>query len=357
MNKYCKQRLQEFGLKSTDITHVCIVSNLYPLLQYILLMDDDVVFNHTYYFVNEVISEDIRKKIPCSYYNYFGRSFVQKIQRRLNKLKLRFCKNVNFPFLKTAELYAYDLPFLSLCIGKRPYSLLSDAPNWMTLNVQFNSPIYINQRKKANSLVGKIQRMFFGDVFVDYWGNNKQCKTVYLTEENISPVLEGKQVYVNSLESLYDKSSGIKQQFIMNLFDIDAEIINSLNHYPNLFFSQPLMKDCGMKEEEYVEVLKKIFSHYPEESIVIKTHPRDEFDYKKYFPKVTMFSKVINSQLLYIMGVRPQKIITIASTAIEGFPESIKCDYYGTSIHPKIEKYLGVNFKANRKVNYISNQI
>lgn len=356
MNKYCKQRLQEFGLKPTDITHVCLASNLYPLLQYILLMDDNVVFNHTYYFVNDVISEDIRKKIPCSYYDYSGRSFIQKIQRRFNKLKLRFCKYVDYPFLKSAELYAYDLPFISLCIGKRSYSLLADAPNWMTLNVQPASPIYTNQRKKANSLFGKIQRLIFGDIFVDYWGTNQQCKAVYLTEENVSPVLEGKSVYVNSLESLFDKSSDKKKQFIMNLFGIDAEIISTLNHYPNLFFSQPFMKDCGMTEEEYVDVLKQIFSHYPEESIVIKTHPRDEFDYKKYFPNVTMFSKVINSQLLYIMGVRPQKIITIASTAIEGFPETIECDYYGTSIHPKIEKYLGSNFRSSRKVNYITNQ-
>jgi hypothetical protein len=354
MDKHCQQQLQKFGLTQADITHVCIAPGLFPLLQYLLAMDDDVVFKHTYYFVSEIIPEETRQKLPCSCFDYYGKSLIRQICRRFDKIKLRLCKYRDYPFLRSAELFAYDIPYLSMCIGERPYSLLSDAPNWLNLNMQPTSEVYIRQQKVAASLLGRVQRWVYGDLFVHYLGNNKQCKAVYLTEENKSPVLEGKSVYVQPLEMLYDKSSEKKRQFIKKLFNIQEEDIALLNQYPNIVFSQPLLQDCGLTEDEYVQVLEKIFKHYPKGSIVIKTHPRDTFDYQKYFSGIAVFTKSINSQLLYLAGVRPQRIITVSSTAIEGFPETIECDYYGNSIHQKVEAYLGSNFKSNRKVNYIT---
>ena len=354
MDKHCQQQLQKFGMLQADITHVCIAPGLFPLLQYLLVMDDDVAFNHTYYFVCEIIPEEMREQLPCSCFDYYGKSLTQKIRRRCDKIKLRLCKYLEYPFLRNAELFAYDIPYLSLCIGERPYSLLSDAPNWLNLHMQPTSEVYRLQQQKASSLVGRIQRWFYGDLFVHHFGNNMQCRAVYLTEENSSPIMEGKQVFVQSLDTLYNKSSEKKRQFIKKLFNIQEEDIALLNQYSNLFFSQPLLKDCGLTEDEYVKILQKIFKNYPEGSIIIKTHPRDTFDYKKFFPKVVVFSKSINSQLLYLMGVRPQRIITVSSTAIEGFPEAIECDYYGNSIHPKIEAYLGNNFRSSRKVNHIT---
>ena len=316
-------------------------------------MDDEIVFNHTYYFVNETIPEIARQKIPCSCFDYYSKSFIQKLRRRLQKIRLRLCKYQDYPFLKTAELFAYDLPFLSLCIGNHSYSSLSDAPNWLTVT-QPGSANYIRRQKKANSLLGKIQSVVFGDIFVHYLGNNKQCKAFYLTEKNTSPVLEGKSVYIHTLESMYENSSVKKRQFLVDMFGITREEINLFSKHPNLFFSQPFLHDCDITEEEYIELLQKIFRKYPKESIIIKTHPRDDFDYAKYFPELAVFSKSISSQFLYMIGVRPHKLITIASTAIEGFPESIECDYYGTSIHPKVEKLMGKNIVPGRKVNFIS---
>ena len=353
MNKQCKQQLEKFGIKAEDITHVCIVPSLYPLLQYLLLMDDDIIFHHTCYFVNEVIPENIRKQLPCIYYNYFGKKFSQKVSRRLTKLRLRFCKYRDYPFLRLANIYALDIPYLSLCIGNQSYSSLSDAPNWLTLNMQKSSTEYLRQQRHSNSIIGKIQSLVFGNLFVHYLGNNDQCKAFYLTEENNSFVLKGKDVYVQSLSSLYSKASDKKQQFIMGLFDISRNEIEFLNSRPNLFFSQPLMNDCGLTEEEYMDVLTKIFQHYPSQSIIIKTHPRDKFDYIKHFPEVIVFSKPINSQLLCLMGITPQRIITVSSTAIEGFPGTIECDYYGNVVHPKIEKYFGNNYEPKRKVHHI----
>jgi hypothetical protein len=352
-NKVIKSKDGKIEVRYDEVTHVCIAPSLYPLLQYLLLLDDGIIFHQTCYFVNEVIPENVRKQLPCVYNNYFGKKFSQKVLRRLTKLRLRFFKYWDYPFLKSADIYALDIPYLSLCIGNRSYSSLSDAPNWLTLNMQKSSAEYLRQQKHSNSIIGKIQSLVFGNLFVHYLGDNQQCKAFYLTEENSSFILKGKDVHVQSLASLYSKATEKKKQFIMGLFDISRNEIEFLNSRPNLFFSQPLMNDCGLTEEEYVDVLTKIFHHYPSKSIIIKTHPRDNFDYTKHFPEMIVFSKPINSQLLCLMEITPQKIITVSSTAIEGFPETIECDYYGIIVHPKVEKYFGNNFKPKRKVNLI----
>ena len=353
MDRKCKKELEKFGMTVDDITHVCIAPNLYPLLQYLLLMDDDIVFHHTCYFVNEIIPENIQEQLPCIKFIYYGKKTTQEIHRRLSKLRLLFFKYLDYPFLKEAAVFAYDLPFLSLCIGKRPYSLLSDAPYWLTLNMQENSQVYIRMQNHANSLTGKLQRAVFGDLFVHYFGNNSQCEAVYLTEENVSPVLEGKTIFVNSLESHWANASEQKRQFIMKLFNITADDISLLQSRPNLFFSQPLLKDCGLTEAEYIDILDKIFKNYPKDSIIIKTHPRDDFDYERHYPDTVVFSKSVSSQFLQVMGISPKKLITISSTAIEGFPLSVECDYYGIHVHPKIERFFGEEYKPVRKVNSI----
>ena len=342
----------KLNVRFDEVTHVCIAPTLYPLLQYLLLMDDDIVFHHTYFFLNEIIPDNVRNRLPHAYLNYFGKKWTEKINRRLKKLRLRFFKYVDYPFLKKAEIFGYDLPYGSLCIGKRSYNLLPDAPNCLTLNSQYDSAEYIRMQKKANSLIGKMQRIVFGDLFVHYLGHNSQCKAIYLTEENTTPVLHGKDVHIQSLSSMWDNASANKKQFIMSLFDITENDIILLNSRPNLFFSQPMEKDCGLTEDEYKMVLSNIFSNYQPNSITIKTHPRDKFDYAKYFPDIVVFTKSISSQLLYLMGVTPKKLITITSTAIEGFPESIECDYYGGHVHPKIERFFGDTYKPKRNVNY-----
>lgn len=353
-NKVVKSQDGKMVVRYDEVTHVCAVTNIYPFVQYLLLLDDDTVFHHTYYFFNETLPQRVIEKMPCTMYRLRNRSIKNKILKRINKIRLRFFKYQIFPFLRNAEIFSYDLPYLNLCIGKRPYSLLADAPNWLTMLGQEGSHEYIKNKKHADSLIGKLEKVFFGDLYVHFHGQNSQCKAVYLTEENTSPVLQGKEVYINSLPSLWEKASDVKKQFIMDLFDIKQEDITTLSSKPNVFFSQPIMDAFGLSEEEYLSVLENIFKYYPSDSLIIKTHPRDKYDYKKHFPEISLFTKPVNSQLLYILGWNPKKVITICSTAVEIFPETIECDYFGFNVHPKMEKCADAFYKPFRKVNFIN---
>lgn len=351
-NRIIKSQDGKLEMKYDAVTHVCVAPNIYPFLQYFLLLEDDIVLHHTYYFFNDTIPASVIKKLPCEMFKYVNRSLKDKILKRVNKIKLRFFKNQIYPFLKNAEIFAYDIPYLSLCIGERPYSLLADAPNWVTLLCQEHSQEYIRNKRHAKSLLGKLEGLFFGDLYIHFHGHNQQCKAIYLTEENTAPVLKGKKVRVNSMSSLWTQASDAKKQFIMDLFDITDEDITLLSSRPNIFFSQPIIEVFKLSEEEYLSVLVNIFRNYPYDSLIIKTHPRDKFDYKKHFPEIRVFTKPISSQLLQILGLSPKKVITIASTAIEAFPETVECDYYGIHVHPKIERCVDNYFKPFRKVNF-----
>ena len=350
--KSIKSRDGKIEVKYDEVTHVCVASNIYPFLQYFLLMDDDTVFHHTFYFFNDTLPKSVIYQLPCEMFKYVNRSIKDKILKRTNKIKLRFFKDQFYPFLKKAEIFAYDIPYLSLCIGKRPYSLLADAPNWMTLLCQESSQAYIRNQQHAKSLMGQLEQFFWGDLYVYFHGQSPQCKAIYLTEENTAPVLQGKEVHIDSLTTLWNMASENKKQFVLKLFDIKKEDVDILSSRPNIFFSQPLMKDCGLSEEEYLSVLDRILRNYSSESLIIKTHPRDNFAYNKHFPGVVLFTKPINSQLLYAVGICPEKVITICSTAIEAFPETTECDYYGIHIHPKIEAFFDDQYKPFRKVNF-----
>ncbi len=351
--KSIKSKNGNLEVRYGDVTHVCIAPNTYPLIQYLLLMDDDIIFHHTYYFLNDTVPERMRSNLPCYECKYINKSIKDKILKRIHKIKFRFLRPLFFPFMKTAEIYAFDLPYISICIGKRPYQLLSDGPNWLTLNMRTQSKTYHRQLTIANSLRGKVDRFVLGDLYIYYFGNNKQCKAIHLTEENQSPVLEGKEVFINSFSSLWLKASERKKSFIKNLLDVTDDDIRLLSSKPYIYFSQPLVKDCDLTEEEYVVVLEKIFKNYSMKDLIIKTHPRDHFDYKKYFPEIEIYTKSVNSQILSMMGLTPKKVITIFSTAVEAFPESVECDYYGTWVHPKVAAFFGEDYKPNRKVNFV----
>ena len=341
-------------LCNSEITHVCVAPSLFPLLQYLLLVDEETARQHTYYFFNDVIPAPIRDRLVCTcYYRYPDSSLWIAIKKRLHKLRIAFFKNIEYPFLKKARIFAFDYIDLCLYIRNRPYEMLSDAPQCFTYNMQADSEEYLRQLARRHTLTWWVQKIIYGDVYVDYYGNNKWCQLVHLTEENISPILKDKKICIQSLEYLWSTASQEKKQFILSLFGVTNEDIKILSSKPIIFFSQPLREDCGLSNVEYYDLLKRLFSHYSKQDIIIKTHPRDKFDYSKYFPEISVYSKSVNSQLLQLLGLTPKKVVTFCSSAVEAFPESVECDCYGTNVHPNVQAFFG-DYKLKRLVNRIS---
>lgn len=322
-----------------NVQNVCICVVMYPLLQYLLLNDLEVCKSHTAYILDETISEKIRNKLPCYTFKEYPQTAFYKVWRKIVRTFQALTRDIRHPYLKTATIYAQDHDIVSILIGKHDYYLLQDAPNIYTALATDGCVQTMLKLKKQRSLRGKIEEAVYGTPFVYHHGNNDQCKKIFLTEENEAPILKEKNYVVNSLKDLWVDANEEKRKFILDLFDVSSNDLQLLQSRPIVFFSQP-MADL-LSEQEYVELLEKIFRHYDRSQLLIKTHPRDHFDYGNHFPDIALFDKPVNVELLSVLNLSFKKAVTIYSAAVFSLPESIELDWFGANIHPKIYAVSG----------------
>ena len=188
--------MRNFG----DISHVCICGSAYALLQYVLLQNEDVARNHTYYIVGSGINKEIVCRLP--FYSQFDTTpcfGIKKIFRICNKLYLRCFSMLRFPFLRTAQIYAQDYLYPIIAIQERPYYMLQESPYHLTVNYGPDSHDYERMKAHMNSFSGKVERWMYGGVLLSLPGSTEQCQKILLTEENKSPLLEGKEYEIQKL--------------------------------------------------------------------------------------------------------------------------------------------------------------
>ena len=351
-NKSIKSQDGECEIRNEEIENVCICVVIYALLIYLLSHKLETIQKHTIYFFDEGVAQSIRRKLPSVYIrSRYPQTLRYKFLRKFIRLWTALTRNIKYPFMKRAAIYAQDGTYPSMLIGNKQYALLSDSPNFFTMNAHLGTPYMDIYTKKSKSIIGRLEKIIYGAPFVFNFGNNCQCTQIYLTEENDSPLLEGKDVIVHSIKELWDSSEDEKKQFVLNLFDITNEDISLMNEYPIFFFTQPLVEDSILTEKEYDEVLTKILGNYDLQKILIKTHPRDKYDYKKHYPNVAIFDKPVNVQFLSLLDLSFKKAITIFSTAVFELPESVEVDWFGGELHPKIKKIVSDNCIPPRPYN------
>ena len=140
----------------------------------------------------------------------------------------------------------------------------------------------------------------------------------------------------------------------MDLFGVNTDDAQRLIGKNIMFLTQPLVQDNILQENEYLTLLQSIFNHYDRSKVVIKTHPRDTFPYKQYFPDIEVYDKKVNIQLLLLSGVRLQKAVTICSSSINAFPNEVEADWFGTGMHPNLRQFYGEEMKPFRPYNQMT---
>lgn len=337
---------------SSNITHVCICGSAYALLHYLLLEEENVIKNHTYYIVGSGIKLEIASRLPQ--YTQFDttpcRTLWQKIKRVFVKLNLRCAKN-RFPFMQTAKIYAQDYLYPIVAIGKRPYTMLQESPLHLTVNYGKNSQDLKRVKEHLQSLSGKIERWLYGEVLLNLPASTAQCQKIFLTEPNDSPLLAGKEYEILSLASLWERSSETKKDFVRGIFHVSKEEVQISRC--NVFLTQPLVDDGILTTSEYKALLDKLFSHYKSSDLCIKVHPRDTYDYSTNFPNLRLMNKPINLELLFLLGWKCSSVISICSTAVNAVPEEIDVEWYGAEVHPKLSDYFGNTMLPCRKYRKI----
>lgn len=118
--------------------------------------------------------------------------------------------------------------------------------------------------------------------------------------------------------SLWEKKSLTAKAEILDVLDVDAQQFNSIDANYSILFTQPWSEITeGYSEENKVAGYKRLVEEMgiEEESLVIKPHPREQTDYSRHFAKAIVLKPSFPSELMPILNVKVNKVISLNSTA------------------------------------------
>lgn len=169
----------------------------------------------------------------------------------------------------------------------------------------------------------------------------KRINKYYATEMAPKNLEYEEKVERINLKELWQKKSEGEKKEILDIFNIRKSILEKISNKKIILFTQPLSEDGIIEEEEKIELYKKIIEKYNEEELIIKIHPREKTKYEEIFKKCLTIKDSFPSEILSFMGFKPEKAVTIFSSAVFGIGKNIKIDFYGTEINNKIFKKFG----------------
>lgn len=301
----------------------------YSLLLYLLYSTDEMLHNTTYYVGSNLSPCKLEPKIVMPPLKSYSNS--DRIKYRLKCLKYRVS-------LRKSSIFAQDHLFFSApLIDNLQYTVLEDCPN-------FFSVLYSHVPKEPSftpSLGAYVYNFKVGRIFNRYGGYNPWCKKRIVTTDSDRKLFEKLKLTSEqiSLENLWRTSSEFKQKYIKNVY-----ALHNLEHLSSkriVLFSQPLIEDAHLSNEEFVSIYKPYIDKYGAENILVKLHPRDKFDYTKYFPGITTLQTKAPQQLLSAMGLKFNIAITVCSSAVSSMDKDCKIVWIGAEIDDRIVKAYG----------------
>jgi len=310
----------------------------YSLYLYLLYSSLEEI-KETFFFVGEGIHESIRSQLQNKYY-FSDRGYEKKhpLFRLIYRIRLRCMSRKKWPFLKIAQIFAQDHFYYSRAlIGKREYTLIEDAPNIFSYNRAILNRL---KHPKAVFLKGLLFRIlensYNGEI-----GNNNFCKAVLITNIESDPILTGKQlIQVHELQC-WNQAPKAKQTEILTIFNITPEDLIQLKKRKVILLSQNFATLGYVSEQELVDIYAERLKNYSQDDIVIKKHPLDKVQYQKYFSEAFVFDKVVPMQLMNLLDVRYDIVVTICSSAAFSFPYEIHIEWIGTETNPNLFAALG----------------
>ena len=315
---------------------VCMVEALYPLMFYLLISSAEEI-QSTYFVLDERIDPNICNRLPNVCNEKRGALYKHRYCLLLYGKLLQYTK---YSFLRKSNVFGLDFKWY-LLQGLR-INYIEDCPN--VFNLWETSPMYGNyiknlQRPKWKQ---KIEKLIFGSFYRHPVATSDGIKAIYTTAACQKSYLEGKKQFVFDLKNEWEESSDEKKKLILSIFDISDNDLEELKTKKVMLLTQAFYDDKMVTVEEQIEIYRKILDNYNHDDVIIKAHPRDRLDYRKCFPDVMYFDKVVPLQFLSIIGVKFSHVATVSSSSALSFGDDVQIDWYGGGVHPGILKAEGI---------------
>lgn len=313
----------------------CHVGSIYSLLLYIAYSTDEQIKN-TFYIFDWMIPDEFTQKFKKSYH-FHRHAFIP---RKFSWIDLFVQKKMFCPIIsKESELFANDhLWSSSAVIGKHSYTLLEDSAgicsNYLCGHLWRKYECY------RNSKLYKIRKFLFGPVEGFPHANNEFCTDLLLTTDDCPDYVCKKVIHRINWFGLWNTFSEWKREYIMNVYNFSTEDFDLIKMKNIILFTQPLYPDI-VSAKEHERIYRAIIEKYPKEKLLVKTHPRDKFPYEKISEKLTIFRKMLPSQIFDMLGIKFKTAVTVYSSAAKNFEYPITIDWYGTECSDELYKKSG----------------
>lgn len=175
---------------------------------------------------------------------------------------------------------------------------------------------------------------------IPVFGVHSNVKRILLTKREAIPDIIRHKVELINIKSLWNEKSKNEQEKILNILQSEYLDLNPpKGEKITLLLTQPLSEDGIISEEEKVAIYKKLLLNH-KNFVMIKPHPREKTDYKLHMDNVCVINKNYPSELLDLLNISFDEIVTLFSTAAQQYPKE-KVVYYGTNVNPKLKKIFG----------------
>ena len=312
---------------------LCMPLTVYSLFLYIMSCTEEE-FDKTFFLFGGAVPSSIKSKFKNSYaFRQYDQSGLMSFKLFRELVYWRYVKWIVIPKIKRLKIYAQDhINFCSYIIGKRNYTLLEDAPH---SNVFFEGGLFetmdINRRKMKRY---NLARLIYGPIYGHSFGHNSQCTELLMWKYDDTDFIRSKKCRIVDLPEEWKTCTEDKRKLISFYLDIDDDDVSELNKYPIILLTQPALDPSYQSRVRHAVLYYTIAHKYPIDQIIIKTHPRDRFEYERILPEYRIFRKPIPLQLLSFMGIKFEKAVTAYSSSVLDFDYPIEIDWYGRGCGP-----------------------
>ena len=330
--------------KKKKYPRACISCTVFSLLEYLLYSSYEDI-KKTFYIFEDWMFPDFGDKFENTYRMPAWKSGLFW-NSNVVWIRWYFIKWFKLPSFRNVDLFTLDhLSYHAIFIGHHRYSLLEDGP--YCHSVMFNDNLlyslaeekyFQNLPTLKRKLLFRFRKMVYGPVYFNRWGKNDLCSDMILSTDDHLDYFDKKTIHRISFKGLWNTFSIQKQDFILNVFNMTREDVAMLTSKRIVIFTQALTD--YISKEEHVSIWKAIISKYPLSDILLKPHPRDDYEYEKEIEGLMVFRKKIPSQFFEVLNLQFSKAVTAYSSSVFNL-NAKEIDWYGTEVNETLLKRLG----------------
>lgn len=150
-------------------------------------------------------------------------------------------------------------------------------------------------------------------------------KNIYLTGRLSIPEEIKRKVVLVDIKRRWKELNTQERQEIIGLFHFDYyKLLNLVkNGRDKILLTQNFYRYGRCTVEEQVQIYREILSDYDMKEIIIKPHPEDAIDYKKYFPECYLLKDKFPFELCFFTNLPLKKLISVNSTSTYGLWDEV----------------------------------